>query len=315
MSPIVATESRDLLGNVLLIVLVAVTGGFIFLSMGLFRRRTAEVAPGLRPGPSDEDLERRIQVRYRFWGAILTIFLALFLPVYWFREPTRLDEKRAQFFDRAVSRGAALFAPTGESLVAVGCANCHGAEGEGGVRTQVVEGKTHTFAEPPLKYLAARYKAAGRNDEEIKQIVRDAVERGRPGTPMPTWGLQFGGPLNAQQVDDLIHFILAPAAPEGSKIPPGDDGYGLQASFEKVKNPDGEKLFSENCAICHGARGEGGIGPNLQVELQRNSRTQVFQTIRGGRLNTNRPSMPAWAHLGDKAIQALVEFIESIQRG
>lgn len=315
MSPIVAAESRDLLGNVLLIVLVAVTGGLILLSAGLFRRRKAEIPPGLRPGPSDEDLERRIQVRYRFWGAIFTIFLALFLPVYWLREPTRLDEKKSAFFDRSVTRGSALFAPTGESLVAVGCANCHGAEGEGGVRTQVVEGKTFTFAEPPLKYLAARYKAAGRNDEEIKQLVRDAIERGRPGTPMPTWGLQFGGPLNAQQVDDLITFILAPAPPKDSEAAPGEDGYGLQASFGKVKDPDGAKLFADNCAICHGDQGEGGIGPNLQVELQRNSRNQVFQTIRGGRLNTNRPSMPAWAHLGNEAVRALVQFIESIQRG
>jgi hypothetical protein len=32
-----------------------------------------------------------------------------------------------------------------------------------------------------------------------------------------------------------------------------------------------------------------------------------------GRLNINRPSMPAWAGLGQPAIEALVQFIESIQ--
>ena len=80
----------------------------------------------------------------------------------------------------------------------------------------------------------------------------------------------------------------------------------------------------QNCAICHNAPGQaasddskflakGGIGPNLTVEFQRLTLQQVHDTIFFGRLNTNRPSMPSWAYLGDKAINALIAFLRSIQ--
>jgi hypothetical protein len=55
------------------------------------------------------------------------------------------------------------------------------------------------------------------------------------------------------------------------------------------------------------------VGPNLTIEFQRNAERQIFDTIKKGRLNLDRPSMPAWAHLGDEAVQALVNFIRSIQ--
>ena len=75
----------------------------------------------------------------------------------------------------------------------------------------------------------------------------------------------------------------------------------------------GIDLYGQHCAICHGANAKGGVGPNLTVEFQRNTRDVITKTIMDGRLNINRPSMPAWAGLGEPAIEALVQFIESIQ--
>jgi hypothetical protein len=49
------------------------------------------------------------------------------------------------------------------------------------------------------------------------------------------------------------------------------------------------------------------------VALQRLTRDELTMTIMHGRLNINRPSMPSWAGLGDPAVEALVQFIESIQ--
>lgn len=259
------------------------------------RRKYALVPPALRPGPSDEELERRFFIRMLLAGAILTIGFAVYLPAYFLREPIRLNERAQGFTQQAVERGRQAWEPPDDpaNLRAVGCATCHGSKGEGGVR----QFKGHTYAEPPLNFIVARYKAAGRNDEDIKQIIRDAVERGRPGTPMPTWGLQFGGPLNAEQVDDLIAFI-----------------YSFQVAAPKTAETDGAKLFAANCAVCHGADATGGIAPNLTVEFQRNTEDAVRQIIREGRLNINRPSMPSWAFLGNDAVNALVEFLKSIQR-
>jgi cytochrome c oxidase cbb3-type subunit 3 len=147
-----------------------------------------------------------------------------------------------------------------------------------------------------LKYIYDRYTKGGRNTDDITQIIYDAINRGRPGTPMPTWGIAFGGPLNSRQVDTIVAFLQS-----------------IQQPFPEATSIDGAALFAANCAVCHGANAKGGVGPNLTVELQRNTRDQVTTTIMDGRLNINRPSMPAWAGLGQPAIEALVQFIESIQ--
>ncbi|TMK78483.1 MAG: c-type cytochrome, partial [Actinobacteria bacterium] len=97
---------------------------------------------------------------------------------------------------------------------------------------------------------------------------------------MPTWGLPFGGPLNSRQVDTIVVFLQS-----------------IQQPFPEATTIDGAALFEANCAICHGTNAKGGVGPNLTVELQRNTRDEVTKTIMGGRLNVNRPSMPAWAGL------------------
>jgi len=268
---------------------------FIVAGRQMSRRKKSMVPIGLRPGPSDEELEQKSQINYRILGSAMVVFIALFMPLYFLHEPARIASM-VHFFDKqAVDEGAAEFGPTGDptNLKAVGCANCHGTAGEGGIR----QFQGHTYAEPPLQYIVARYKAAGRNDEDIKLLIRDAIERGRPGTPMPTWGLQYGGPLNSQQIDFLVAFITS-----------------IQKPFPEATSTDGKAIFAQNCAICHGADATGGIGPNLTVEFQRLTEAQVRQTIMEGRLNINRPSMPAWAGLGKDAVNALVEFLKSIQR-
>ncbi len=288
------------ISNALLAAIIAdvvFAGVVIFLIAGRqMRRRTLSmVPPALRPGPSDEELERRFFIRMLAVGGLITTFFAIYLPAYFLREPIRLNQRARGFTDQAIERGRQMWEPAGDpgNLRAVGCATCHGAEGEGGVR----QFQGHTFAEPPLKYIVARYKAAGKNDEEIKLIIRDAVERGRPGTPMPTWGLLFGGPLNAEQVDDVIAYV-----------------YYIQEPAPKATTTDGAALFQANCAVCHGEDATGGVGPNLTVEFQRNTEEMVGEIIRGGRINYNRPSMPSWAFLGDDAVDALVQFLKSIQR-
>jgi len=114
---------------------------------------------------------------------------------------------------------------------------------------------------------------------------------------MPTWGLSFGGPLNSQAVDDVINYIMS-----------------FQVSVAPLQKPiDAKALFAQNCSVCHGTSGTGIIGPNLTIEFDRNSQLQIHDIIKKGRLNFDRPSMPAWGHLGEDAINALVAFIKSIQ--
>jgi mono/diheme cytochrome c family protein len=252
-------------------------------------RRKAKVPPAFRPGPSDEELESNVLVRYLLIGAVGLLVTALWLPAYWLHEPARLASKKKAIAAETVEQGKEQF----QSL----CSACHGLDASGGIRDYVLNGVSRKYAEPPLKYIYSRYKQAGRNDDDITQIIYDAINRGRPGTPMPTWGLAFGGPLNSRQVDTIVAWLQS-----------------IQEPFPQATTTDGAQLFANNCAICHGADGTGSIGPNLTVALQRLTPDLLATTIHNGRLNINRPSMPAWAGLGDPAIKALVQFIESIQR-
>ena len=277
-------------------------GFLVVTAIGGPRTRRGEVPAGFRPGPSDADLETKVLDRWIQWATLSMMFMAIFLPVYWLREPTRLSLKENQFLSQSIARGESLFSVAGATATAVGCAQCHGTDGAGGSQNFTItgrDGKTASvpYAEPPLRLAVARYTAAGRSVDEVKQVLRDAIERGRPGTPMPTWALSFGGPLNSQAVDDLINYLMS-----------------IQVSVAPLSGTlNASAIFSQNCAICHGASGTGVIGPNLTIEFERNSQAQIRDIIKKGRLNVDRPSMPAWAHLGDRAIDALVRFIRSIQ--
>ena len=301
--PLAAADNRVTTAIIVSVAILAFFGFLVVTALGGPRTRKGEVPAGFRPGPSDADLETRVLDRWIQQAMILMFFMAAFLPVYWLREPTRLSLKENQFQNQSVERGQALFSPAGTTPTSVGCAACHGVGGVGGTNNfTLIDHKTGkpiqvTYAEPPLRLAVARYTAAGRTVDEVKQLIRDAIERGRPNTPMPTWGLSFGGPLNSQAIDDLINYVLS-----------------IQVGVEPLKGPiDAAQLFANNCAICHGPDATGVIGPNLTVEFQRNSEIQIHDIIMKGRLNMDRPSMPAWAHLGQDAINALVAFIKSIQ--
>lgn len=76
---------------------------------------------------------------------------------------------------------------------------------------------------------------------------------------------------------------------------------------------DGAKTFAESCAVCHGARGEGKIGPNLTdaAWLHGGSPDKVFATIANG---VPAKGMPAWEpQLGARKTQALTAFVLSVR--
>src|SRR5262249_7056828 len=150
--------------------------------------------------------------------------VALALPVYFLFEPGREDRMLANFDEQAVARGATLFAnnqsdaydPT-KSLL---CANCHGVDGSGGTAPYVLqpeldicdkeENKSNAsvpeclpvqapWVAPPLDTVLQRF-----DEEQVFNIIT----YGRPGTPMPAWGVASGkGVLNTQSINDLIAYL------------------------------------------------------------------------------------------------------------
>ncbi len=87
------------------------------------------------------------------------------------------------------------------------------------------------------------------------------------------------------------------------------------AQQESTGDPErGAALFAQNCAVCHGEKGEGRIGAELNdVFVSMNPDAALYQTISQGRPGT---FMPAWGEasggpLSDQDIADIIAYIES----
>jgi mono/diheme cytochrome c family protein len=161
-----------------------------------------ELAPNRKPYFDDEGLEGPRLTRVLSTGLVLLGVVAIGLPLYWLNEPGRMDGAIETFDQTFVNRGAALFAPTAEG--GYDCAGCHGQDGVGGVTNFTLTDADNEFVAtvnwmaPALNTVLLRYS---------EQEVRDILVYGRPGTPMPAWGAEGGGPLTTQQIDELIAYL------------------------------------------------------------------------------------------------------------
>ena len=301
MSPLVAVA---ILALAALIVPV-----LLFLRSARGRKPWIEDIPSaMRPGYSDEELEGKIRVRYLTWGVVLTIFFALFLPIYWISEQGRLQEEVEGFFAVSVERGETLFTEN--------CARCHGAEGTGGGAASPYN-PDENWPAPNLTTIAARYEN-NPNITDIRQYLINTIEQGRPGTPMPTWGAAYGGPWTDQQIEEVADWILARQV---------DDN----AEAQQAASLSGRELFEGNCARCHGEDGRSGggrPGPSLVGVFERHSEETVLGILQNGIYLGTGVTMPPWqngyfyptspddggpARYDDAALQKVINYLERLQ--
>jgi mono/diheme cytochrome c family protein len=204
--------------------------------------------------------------KYLMIALVLLAVTAIGLPLYWLDEPSRQVGAEVGFDERAVERGRILFLPSSspEHGLHFGCADCHGPKAEGGVAKYTITDylgrqREVQWRAPALDTVRSRWprpENATGHDELRKTIVY-----GRPNTPMPAWGVEGGGPMNAQQVDDLVAYIESLQL-KSTEVKKGAEQYGN----------DGAALFDAFCARCHTkgwsfgepeTQGGGAYGPNL----------------------------------------------------
>lgn len=185
----------------------------------------------------------------------------------------------------------------GSRIYADNCAVCHGDSGKGRVGAEL--SKNWPAIRPDL-------------------LVRSIIENGVPGSVMPAWSQNFGGPLSDMEIDAVVTYILSwqtgeveplPSRPPATRRPP------ITPIPEIQGNPDsGAILFDENCALCHGSNGEGRIGRTL-VKVWPGVRPDLF--IKNAIMNGIPGSvMPAWGKnkggpLSEQEIEDIVSFILS----
>jgi mono/diheme cytochrome c family protein len=289
-------------GKVLLILVIVFVPAAIL--WGLFLSRTTRarkpaallgIPPAMRPGASDDVLEDNRLTRILAGGLIFTVVLAAFIPLYWLPEKTRQDAFQERFDENAIENGQLIFAappPLEEDLspqefkaeekaLALGqaCANCHGAAQKigdkptedtagGGIANPAFKdpltGRIVNYVAPPLNNVFTRW------DEEV---VRFTIERGRPGTPMPAWAVEFGGSMTPQMVDDVISWLKT--LPGNNAPPPAfSDDCQKPTSLNDIQC--GREIFQARCAVCHGDQGQGKEDPTLSDTAVKDEKTAEY---------------------------------------
>jgi mono/diheme cytochrome c family protein len=273
-TPLLAVSQQQRVG--LAVVVFMIIGWVIYLLSSA--RRTYEpgveltTAPNRKPYFDDEGMEGRRLTKYLWWAFALLAISAVGLPIYWVREPFRqkgagLDRGVRYFDEESVARGSRYFqASPGDPPTPrephYGCETCHGKKGIGGVASFTLTDPANPDAlpqqvqwtAPPLNTVMLRFRP-----EEVLFILT----YGRAGTPMPPWGVNGGGALNDQQLQDLIAYL------DSIKLKPEDV---KAANLQQYGSTDGAALFEAFCARCHtqgysygqpSVMGGGAYGPDL----------------------------------------------------
>lgn len=90
----------------------------------------------------------------------------------------------------------------------------------------------------------------------------------------------------------------------------------VTAVTEPARLENGKKLFANNCASCHGANGEGGVGANLTDEtwLFGCKVGEVYKLITEGSPNKSKGMVPWGAKLNPIQIQDIASYILTLPK-
>ncbi|MBF0160994.1 MAG: c-type cytochrome [Magnetococcales bacterium] len=220
-------------------------------------------------------------------------------------------------------------ATQGRRLFAKKCSVCHGDRGDVAVWAR------GGLVPPPRDFTtdSARW-------ELTRERMLFSVSYGRPETAMPSWL----GRLSKEEIDAVVSYIRsafmfpegegkASAAPEARKEKDAHAPGGAVHEHDHYQSEDmllplpnglrgdvewGKKFYKNNCAACHGEKGDGkGVRSDFVYPKPRDflhpssrhklNRPHLFEVIGAG---TRGTEMPAWSKvLTEQEIANLAEFV------
>lgn len=190
-------------------------------------------------------------------GVTLSIVTLLTLVIYGIIDASKGELQTQTNLGQGITSGRHIYAQY--------CIQCHGPQGEGCIG-------------PALSRETWRPLVGGEKnpafDDGSTDLIRRTIVRGRPsnqpGIEMPPWSVNENGPLNDQQIDDLVNFIQygdwntviedAVSASNLGEDLPEYPGFEDPEKRKRVK----EVMLANGCLNCH-ALGKGGgvIGADL----------------------------------------------------
>jgi mono/diheme cytochrome c family protein len=145
---------------------------------------------------------RRSLTKWQAAGVVVLLLLVIAFPAYKGVESSRRTNALASEQRALVSSGGQLWS--------LNCASCHGVSGEG--------------VDAPA--LNSQQFLGSVADEQMHGIIAGGI----PGTEMPAWWNEYGGPLTDQQIVAIVAYIrswqrTAPSRPDW-RAPGGTMGSG-----------------------------------------------------------------------------------------
>jgi len=201
----------------LAIAVLGVIGWLTFLVTQTRVRRRREAAPqNLSHFLTDDQLESKRLTTVLGAALIATAVMAVVMPVYYLNESGRQAGAVETFAEIAEERGEHWYQ-------AFQCGDCHGADGGGGGAPFIEprSGISTAWAAPALNDITYRF-----DDDEIRYWITF----GRQGTPMPSWGVEGGGPLDSQQIDELLAYIKHLQLPQSEVVAAVEGKVSLELS-------------------------------------------------------------------------------------
>lgn len=231
--PIVATAESSTpagpsnvgLGSVVLTVVVGVFLVWIGYLIINSRRRTRapeQPAPNQEFFMDNEGLENDRLTRVLTAAVIAAAVLAIIMPIYFMNEAGRQEAAAEEIHEDYEHFGE-------EWWVKFECGACHGPDGSGGVAEIVEErsGLTANWAAPAINDVFFRY-----SEEE----ARHWIVNGRSGTPMPANGLDGGGAMTVQEVDQVIVYLQSLQLTQLEAFSQADDA--VLAALDRIRGAE-----------------------------------------------------------------------------
>ncbi len=208
------------------------------------------------------------------------------------RPPSEVDAIYRRFVAALGSEGAlelssrALNVANGREIYQANCASCHGERGLG-------DGALASGMNP----LPPAIGRASDMEDATPALLYRVIAVGIPGTPMPGWSASF----SAEDRWDVVAYLHALRATPGELL-------------------EGEGLFLQSCASCHGATGGAdGIAAAALTRLPEDIGTFRWQVERSDKqiaaaIREGIPgsAMPPTHSLSDSAVAKTVAYIRSL---